>query len=522
MTRRREMLLASLVGAISAAAVLAVSEVLALFVQGTGSPVFAVGEWVVDLVPAGIKDLVIDLFGTADKAVLLAVLGLLVAGLAAVAGILERRRPPWGVVVLVVVSGIAVLAVTTRPDASGLHAVPTVVGMLVGITFLRRGTAALGAWVGAAGSSAGTVSEESAAPASMERRRFLTLALVAGVASVVVGVGARAFNATASVVRDLRERLALPRPATPAPPIPAGATLDVEGITPLVTPNDSFYRIDTALQVPAIDPEEWTLRITGMVEREIEMTFDELLAKPLTEHMITLTCVSNEVGGDLIGNAVWLGYPIREMLAEAGPLAGADMVLSRSIDGFTAGTPLDVLRDEGVDALLAVGMNGEPLPLQHGFPVRMVVPGLYGYVSATKWVVELQVTRFADVKAYWSTRGWTERGPIKLSSRIDTPRQGQAVDAGRTAVAGVAWAQLTGIERVEVRVDGGAWSEARLADAVSADTWVQWVHEWDATPGEHVLEVRATDRDGLTQTSEYAPPAPDGSSGWHSVDVRVN
>lgn len=260
--------------------------------------------------------------------------------------------------------------------------------------------------------------------------------------------------------------------------------------------------------MPSVDPADWSLRITGMVEEEVTITWDELLALPLEEHLVTLSCVSNEVGGDLIGTALWLGYPIRDLLARARPLAGADMVLSRSVDGFTASSPLEVLQDEGRPSIVAVGMNGEPLPVEHGFPARLVVPGLYGYVSATKWVTELKVTTFADDVAYWSTRGWTERGPIKIESRIDVPRQGQAIAAGTVAVAGVAWAPHTGIAAVEVQVDGGAWQPARLAEAVTADTWIQWVYEWEAIAGDHVLVVRATDSEGLVQTSEEAPQHP--------------
>ncbi|OOB89272.1 hypothetical protein B0T42_18480 [Rathayibacter sp. VKM Ac-2630] len=337
-----------------------------------------------------------------------------------------------------------------------------------------------------------------------------------------MGVGARMATAASAAVTAVREAVALPRAAAPAPPVPPTAVLDdVEGISSFVTPNAEFYRIDTALAVPSVDPAEWSLRIHGMVEEEVVLTWDELLALPLEEHLVTLSCVSNEVGGDLIGTALWLGYPIRELLARARPTAGADMVLSRSIDGFTASSPLDVLQDEGRASILAVGMNGEPLPLEHGFPVRMVVPGLYGYVSATKWVTELEITTFADDLAYWSTRGWSERGPIKVESRIDVPRQGQAVSAGTVAVAGVAWAPHTGISTVEVQVDGGEWREARLAEAVTADTWIQWVLEWEATPGDHVLSVRATDSEGLVQTADEARPAPDGATGHHRRTIAV-
>ncbi|HWU59865.1 MAG TPA: molybdopterin-dependent oxidoreductase, partial [Microbacteriaceae bacterium] len=322
-------------------------------------------------------------------------------------------------------------------------------------------------------------------------------------------------------VTAVRNAVKLPKAATPAPPVPAGASLDVPGLSSYVTPADEFYRIDTALQVPALNPDDWKLHIGGMVDHEVDITFAELLALPLTEHMLTLACVSNEVGGNLVGNALWLGYPIRELLKKAGPQAGADMVLSRSSDEFTAGTPLEVLTDDNTDALLAVGMNGKPLPLEHGFPVRMVVPGLYGYVSATKWVVELTVTKFSKAIGYWTDKGWSAHGPVKTASRIDTPRDGASIKTGTRAIAGVAWDQHTGISKVEVRVDNGQWQQAKLADSVSADTWRQWVLEWEAPKGAHTIQVRATNADGQTQTSVQAPPAPNGSTGWHTINVTA-
>ncbi|MCW2810684.1 MAG: yedY, partial [Friedmanniella sp.] len=322
---------------------------------------------------------------------------------------------------------------------------------------------------------------------------------------------------------DSREKLGfpmLPAAATPAAPVPAGAELGVAGLSPYVTPNADFYRIDTALQVPVIDPADWTLSITGLVDRPLTISYADLTAKPLTEHLATLTCVSNEVGGDLIGNARWLGYPIRELLAQAGPQAGADMVLSTSDDGFTAGTPLSALTDPQREALLAVGMNGEPLPVEHGFPVRMVVPGLYGYVSATKWVTHLKVTTFAADQGYWTPLGWSALGPVKLASRIDVPRKA-SVDAGQVAVAGVAWAQHTGISKVEVQIDGGSWETAQLADTTGPDTWRQWRYVWAAGAGDHTLSVRATDAKGQLQIAAQAAPAPDGSTGYHQVRVKV-
>jgi DMSO/TMAO reductase YedYZ molybdopterin-dependent catalytic subunit len=337
--------------------------------------------------------------------------------------------------------------------------------------------------------------------------------------ATVAAIGAAALQRGIRAFTEVRDAVTLPRPAAPAT-LPSGAGFDVPGIAPVVTPNADFYRIDTALQVPRIDPATWRLRVVGMVDREVELTWEELLDSPLEESYTTLACVSNEVGGPLIGTARWLGLPIRTLLERAGPQPDADMVLSRSVDGFTASTPLPVLLDDR-DAILAIGMNGEPLPLEHGFPVRMVVPGLYGYVSATKWVTELRVTRFADETAYWTTRGWSAEGPIKLSSRIDVPGRGARVTAGDTVVAGVAWHPHTGVRAVEVQIDDGAWREAELATAISIDTWVQWRYRWDATAGEHTIRVRAVGADGEVQTARERPVVPDGATGLHEVRVSV-
>jgi DMSO/TMAO reductase YedYZ molybdopterin-dependent catalytic subunit len=308
-----------------------------------------------------------------------------------------------------------------------------------------------------------------------------------------------------------------------APTLASGTSLDVPGITPYLTSSKEFYRVDTALRVPDVPIDGYTLRIHGMVERELELSFEDLLQRRMMERRITLTCVSNPVGGKYAGNATWLGVPVRDLLDEAGVLEGADAVKSTSADDMTIGTPLAALDDKFRDALIAVGMNGRPLPLAHGFPVRMVVPGLYGYVSATKWLVDLEVTRFADFKAYWSTRGYSVKAPIKTSSRIDVPKSFAQVKAGTDVpVAGVAWSQGRGIEKVEVRVDGGSWQEAKLADEDNVDTWRQWVWMWDATAGSHRIEVRATDTTGYVQTDQRTPIAPNGSTGWHSVNVTAS
>ncbi len=311
----------------------------------------------------------------------------------------------------------------------------------------------------------------------------------------------------------------LPQPVSPAS-LPSGVDVGVDGVVPFRVPAEEFFQIDTTKGLPRIDAAAWRLRIHGLVEREITLDYASLLRREMIERDITLCCVSNDVGGDLIGNAAWLGTRIAPLLREAGVRPEADMVLSRSHDGWTASTPLEALTDDR-DALFAVGMNGGPLPARQGFPVRMVVPGLYGFVSATKWVTELKVTRFDADTAYWTTRGWSDRGPIKLSSRIDVPRYNAKLRAGEVAVGGVAWAPGVGVRGVEVSVDGGPWQPARLGAAAGADTWRQWAFAWSAAPGRHELKVRATDAAGLVQTGERAPVDPDGATGWHSIEVTV-
>ncbi len=526
MTPRAAGLWAALAGIVSMAAFLAAAEVVALVTGPTGSPLFAVGSAVVDLAPAGVKDAMVSLFGTGDKVALFVLMGVLLVVITGAAGYGEYRRQPIGKIAFVAGGALAVIAVLTRADAGQVDAIPSLVGTFAAVLLVDKLASRLRRWVRS--TSAGWAEQTQPVPPlrgpGLERRSFLTYTVVAGVAAVVVGTGARVVNAGRANAAALRRALTLPRASVTEAAVPAGASLDVEGITPYVTPAADFYRIDTALQVPSIDPADWSLRIHGLVDREVTISFDELLALPLEEHMATLSCVSNDVGGDLIGNALWLGYPIRSLLERAGPNGGADMVLSRSIDGFSAGTPLDVLQDDGTDALLAVGMNGQPLPIEHGFPVRMVVPGLFGYVSATKWVVEMEVTRFSDAQGYWTPRGWDALGPVKLESRIDVPRDGASVDAGTVSIAGVAWQPHTGVEAVQVRIDGGSWVDATLADSVSADTWRQWVHRWDAGAagsGSHTIDVRAQGADGTWQREQYVQPAPNGAEGWHRVTVEV-
>jgi len=534
MTLRTRSWWAAASGVAAALVTLATAELLALILAPASSPLLAVGSAVIDNVPPFVKETAIALFGTNDKAVLLACLVVLVVVVAGVAGIVEHRRAPWGLVVFAASGAIAFAAVMTRAEATVGWAIPTVVGVGAGLVVLRVAITRLARWAGvelAVVEAAETVGLAEAPPApaiparterqAFDRRSFLSFVGGASAVAIVVGLGARLMNAGRTAVNVARKAITLPTPALVAAPIPTGAALDVAGITPLVSDNATFYRIDTALQIPTIDTETWRLRITGMVENEVEISFADLLALPMEESYVTLMCVSNEVGGGLTGNALWLGHPLRNLIAQAKPLPGADMVLSTSADGWTASTPLEVLQDENRNSLLAVGMNGEPLPLEHGFPVRMVVPGLYGYVSATKWVVELRLTRFADETAFWTNNGWSAKGPVKTSSRIDVPTNGASIAPGRTAIAGVAWAQHTGVAGMEVRVDGGAWQAARLAEELSIDTWRQWVFDWDATSGNHLIEARATDDAGGIQSGVSKAVAPDGAEGWQVITVSV-
>ncbi len=523
----RTKLWAGTLGITAALTVLAAAELGALFASPQSSPLFAVGSLLIDLAPLWLKELMISLFGTGDKVALFVMLGVVLLALAVVAGIAELKRRNVGSLILLAVSAASIVAIISRTDAQVTWTLPTLVGTFLGLLVLRHGRRLLVWWVGAASPDVtppkGTASPELASTpeAALSRRSFLRFVAGTSAAALVVGIGARVMNASSAAVTALRAAISLPTPAVAAPAVPAGASLEVPGITPLFTPNANFYRIDIALQVPQIDPTEWKLEIFGMVDRPFTITYDELLALPLEEHISTIACVSNTVGGDLIGNATWLGYPIKDLLARAGVSADADMVLSSGPDGFTAGTPLETLTDPNRAALLAVGMNGEPLPTAHGFPARMIVPGLFGYVSATKWITSMKVTRFADAEGYWTPRGWSALGPVKTASRIDTPREGELV-AGRTIpIAGVAWAQHTGIASVEVQVDGGEWQKATLATAISDDTWVQWSLPWTSSLGSHTVQVRATDKSGYTQTQDQAPPAPDGATGWHSVRFRV-
>ncbi|MGW0338066.1 sulfite oxidase [Streptomyces sp. NPDC003011] len=523
--------LGALSGALTGFTALAVAELVSVWVRPQAGPVVAVGSAAIDRTPAPVKDWAIRNFGTNDKLVLqlgiLAVLAVcaLVVGVVA----LRYRRCGAGGVLLFGVVGAA--AALSRPDSAGLtDALPSVAGAVLAAVLLYAliGRLELREPGPQQWDRADAAQGDASAGSNWDRRGFVIAASAAAVASAGAGAAGRALNGSGS--RDAlasRKNVTLPRPASPAAPVPRGAQLRLPGVSAFMTSNQDFYRVDTALIVPKVDATTWSLRIHGKgVSRPLTLTFEDLLRRELIERDITLTCVSNEVGGPYVGNARWIGVRLADVLAECGvrpPSKGgpADQLVARSVDGMTLGTPVEDVMD-GRDALLAIGMNGEPLPFTHGFPVRMVVPGLYGYVSACKWITDIELTTFDAYDTYWIKRKWARKAPIKTQSRIDTPKPFARPKVGTVMVAGVAWAQHRGIDKVEIRIDDGPWQQARLAAEDSRDTWRQWSYPWQATKGGHTLTVRATDRTGAVQTDKRTRTVPDGASGWHSVVVTVD
>jgi DMSO/TMAO reductase YedYZ molybdopterin-dependent catalytic subunit len=570
--------LAAVCGLLAAAVAMGIAQLLAGISVPNASPVDSVGSVAINHTPLQLKIWATSTFGTNDKTVLLLGVFIVVFVYAMVVGVLAARRLAYGFAGLALFAVLGIAAAVTRHGASAGYALPTVFGALVGAFALYRlieaaqsataarnearavtaardrpaGTLPPIVFGGQADSPAGsdgaggddtdelrapdlpggagawrppdgTVADAPvwAADSAGGRRTFL---LTAGVTVGVAAVGEFGGRnlATRKNVSVAQAAVRFPKAAVPAPSLASGVNLPVPGITPFVTSNGQFYRVDTALIVPQVDPTGWQLRIHGMVAREVVITFDELLRRPLIEDYVTLCCVSDPVGGSYIGNAKWLGASLASLIRSAGPLRGAEQLLCTSVDGFTSGVPLVTVLDAHRDSLVAVAMNGSVLPTEHGFPARLVVPGLYGYVSACKWVVDIEVTTWAGAQGYWVPLGWSQQAPIKTESRIDVPASGQQVKVGKTAVAGVAWAQHKGIEAVEVRVDNGPWHEATLAVVPGLDTWRQWVWEWDATTvGPHTIEARATDKTGYTQTSVQQPEPPNGASGYPTSQINV-
>ena len=538
-------------GLLAGAAALATGELAAGFVAKWQSPVVSVAEVVIDAVPRSVKEFAIETFGENDKIAL--VVGILSFSVvfAALLGFLGRRRPVIPTIGFAAFAAVGVWASQTATGSPLSAVIPSVLAGVAGAgayTVLRRLSLpvlaatsnieiedARDANVNDTGANVTDVHDEQidAGPAAMaaatpgmtkndgasSRRRFLIVSGAVAAGAALATTAGRAlrtrFDASAS-----RNAVVLPRVASPIPAAPAGVSVDAPGVSPFYTPNASFYRVDTALAVPQVRTEGWELRVTGMVDKELRLSFDDLLKRNLVEEDITLTCVSNTVGGQLTGTARWLGLPLSELLDEAGVQSSADQIVGRSVDGYTAGFPVDAAFDR--PALIAIGMNGEPLPIEHGFPARLMVPGLYGYVSATKWLTEIELTRFADFDQYWVKRGWDQEAPIKTMSRIDAPRTLAKIAAGPFVIGGVAWAQTVGISMVEVSIDNGDFVAATLADELNENTWRQWSFPWNAPAGRHRITVRATDANGELQTDQRAEPFPNGASGWMSIFVDVN
>jgi DMSO/TMAO reductase YedYZ molybdopterin-dependent catalytic subunit len=544
----RRLPVGAVAGVLSAAFGTAAAELLAAAVRPEAGPLVAVGGAVVDATPTPVKEYAVRQLGTADKPVLLGSIVLVLVLFTAGVGMLATRWRVAAVAGAAVFGAAGAAAALSRPAAVPFDGVPSLLGAaLAGAALLvtlrralalstpgdrrasalalstpgdRRASALALSTPGdraGAGAGAGPGSGDGRAPTRVlvDRRAFLQAAsLVAAGAAVAGGGAAVTRRARGGALAASREAVRLPAPADPARPLPAGAGPG------FVTANADFYRVDTALTLPRIDVNSWSMRVHGLVEQPAELSFADLLERPLIERHVTLNCVSNEVGGPYVGTARWLGVPLAPLLRELGVGAGADQLVARSVEGMTIGTPVETVLD-GRDTMLCVGMNGEPLPIEHGFPVRMLTPGLYGYAGACKWLSELELTTFADFDAYWVRRGWGARGPVKTASRIDRPQPFARPGAGPVTVAGVAWAQGRGISAVEVRVDEGEWRTAELLPVPSVDTWVQWRYAWPATPGPHTLTVRATDGTGAVQPEERVTPFPDGATGWHGVTVTV-
>jgi DMSO/TMAO reductase YedYZ molybdopterin-dependent catalytic subunit len=530
---------AALAGIVAGAVGLAVSELVAGLLPGVPSLVVSIGSLVVALQPPGAKELVASLFGTADKIALnLAVIAVALA-IAAGAGVVGQKRFLAAVAIFAACGGLGAVAAVAVDEATPL---PAALGATVSVAAAaaclrwllvtagrrpasqRTPTGGPGPVPGeGAPTDAGAADPGGASatpPPAWDRRRFLQASgITIAVAALAGGLGRvlLASRPGAAVPPDT----ALPSPAAPVPTVGPGTSLPVSGITPLVTPSGEFFQIDTALISPNVDLATWRLRVTGMVERELAFGYDDLRAMPLVEQWATLACVSNDVGGDLVGNASWTGVPLKSLLEAAGVLPGATQIVGRAVDGFTAGFPTAWALEPSREPLVALGMNGSILPVEHGFPARLIVPGLFGYVSATKWLAEIELTTLEAFDGYWVPLGWAKEAPILTQSRIDVPRDGGQVPAGPVDVAGVAWAPDRGVSRVEVRVDEGPWLAAELSRPVSAASWLQWRLPWEAPPGEHAIEVRATDGLGMVQTEERTRPAPDGARGHHRISVRV-
>ncbi len=516
-------------------------ELVAGFDAGGRSPLAVIGDRIIDLVPLGVERWAVDLFGTGDKAALLIGMALALTIISAGVGVrtLRSRRAVEGMTAAVLLGVLGAAIGITGRQGGPARAWPSLVAGVVGAVVLwvfhrqvwrdssRRvagGASSQGdgtrveSTTGRSTTGRSTTAKSTTAEGDVDRRRFLVLSGAVGATAVAVGGIGRLLQSRVQVAAE-RAALVLPSPRNRLPSLPPDPARTVSGLSTFITPQHRFYRIDTAFVVPRVSIDDWQLKVTGMVRKPLTLSFDDLLARPMIETDVTIACVSNEVGGGLVGNARWLGVRLDDLLEEAGIEPDADQIVGRSVDGWTGGFPVDVL--DGRDAIIAVAMNGEPLSPSHGYPARLVVPGLYGYVSATKWLSRIELTRFDRFEGYWVPRGWSARGPIKLQSRIDTPRAYRTIDAATTPIAGVAWAPPVGIVRVDVRVDDGPWEAATLGPEHASTTWRQWWLSWDPTPGSHVIQCRATDATGAPQTEKRRDVVPDGATGLHTITVPV-
>jgi DMSO/TMAO reductase YedYZ molybdopterin-dependent catalytic subunit len=503
---------AAIAGVVATATALGASELLAGLLPGATSLIASVGQVAIDLQPPGAKDVVVTLFGTNDKLALELFVVFVALVFGAILGLVARR---W---YLVAVGAFIAFGVVGFVAALGDPLANPAIAAVVSAVSVGAALWVLGWLLPISGPA--SASQPTAEMPDWSRRSFLVRSAAVGVGSLALGV----------VGRNLLERQRVPPvsngPSVPpasviVPPVSADQDLSttITGLTPIVMPNDRFYRIDTALLTPSVSTDGWTLRIFGMVDRETTLTWDELINLPMFEQYTTISCVSNEVGGNLVGNAKWTGVRLREVLDMAGVQSSASQLVGRSVDGWTAGMPTAWVMDPTREPMIALKMNDEPLPPNHGYPARLIVPGLYGYVSATKWLKELELTTLDAFNGYWVPLGWAKEAPILTQSRIDTPHGG--VHPGQVAIAGIAWAPDRGISRVEVAIDG-VWRDARMSTPISDATWVQWVADWAAEPGSHTISVRATDGTGVVQEEIPSPPAPDGARGWHTIAINVS
>jgi len=498
---------AALAGVVAGAMALGATELLAGLAAGAPSVVLEIGALLISLQPPGAKQVVVDLFGTADKDVLNVAIVLGALALAAGLGLLARHRRGWTKAGFAAIALVGLFASLRDPLVDALLAVAAaVLGLTVASVVLDRLLRL-------------AMSGRPVEMPNWGRRRFIGSSI--GLAALAVaggGVGRILLNNRAEAAPVAAS---IPPAVDPVDSLPQGAELAVDGLSDLVTSNRTFYRIDTNLLTPRIDAGTWSLSVDGMVDRPFNLSYPELLAMEMHEQYVTIACVSNEVGGGLVGNALWRGVRLRELLDRAGVRPGATQLVGHAFDGWTAGFPTAWLDESDREALVAVAMNGEPLPPEHGFPARLIVPGLYGYVSATKWLTTIGLTTLEGFNGYWVPLGWAKEAPILTQSRIDVPRSGSSLAAGAVAVAGVAWAPDRGISRIEVQVDDAAWALAEVSTPISDATWVQWLYRWDAAPGEHQVTVRATDGDGEVQTDRVTRPPPDGARGHHTIRVSV-